>query len=301
MSEANVTPFTPRVENDDLLVDDAYFWDALTRLRELRTFLTQEAVPVVAADGTPISLKALNRLRFSEHRGRCPTADEWSDVERFTQMLFQLMPDSLRRKFAMGAIPRSITIMPIVFIGVAIASLFCGVIMVWYFFHSAPQEPALLNHVAPYIMPFYLLWLCSLGAIGAIAFIGMNALSVQQDITFDITNSKLTLLRIVLGSLFALVITLPFGFDGFRQFVLFFGGLGPNPGGSLNGQAGDFTLSTITTQALLMLLPFALGFSTTLVITILSRAVDAGQALFGGRPTGPEAGSAAASPPRRAQ
>src|SRR5215510_4179294 len=68
------------------------------------------------------------------------------------------------------------------------------------------------------ILPFYLSWLMSIGAIGSVAFIGMNALSVQQDITFDLTNTRLMLLRITLGALFGLVLTLPFGFDSFVQF-----------------------------------------------------------------------------------
>jgi uncharacterized membrane protein YozB (DUF420 family) len=282
MSDAAVTPFPVRDDGAESPVDDPYFWNELQRLRELRAFLTQEAVPMVAKDGTAISLGILNRLRFDERRGRSPTAQEWTDVERLTQTLFGLLPDGLRRKFAMGAIPKSITLMPIVFIGVALAALLVGVIFVWRRFDGVPHETVQALS-APFIMPFYLMWLCSLGAIGAIAFVGMNALSVQQDITFDLTNKKLTMLRIALGSLFALVITLPFGFDGFRQFILFFAGLGANPIGAGGGSNGSFQLSSITAQALMMLLPFALGFSTTLVITILSRAVDAGQALFGGR------------------
>ena len=35
-------------------------------------------------------------------------------------------------------------------------------------------------------LPFYLVWLMSLGASGSIAFIGMNALSVQQDVTLTL-------------------------------------------------------------------------------------------------------------------
>jgi hypothetical protein len=54
-----------------------------------------------------------------------------------------------------------------------------------------------------------------MGAIGSVAFIGMNALSVQQDVTFDLNNDRLMVLRIVLGALFGIVLTLPFGFTQF--------------------------------------------------------------------------------------
>jgi hypothetical protein len=109
----------------------------------------------------------------------------------------------------------------------------------------------------------------SLGAIGAVAFVGMNALSLQSDITFDLTNNRLVILRIVLGALFALVITLPFGFGGFVAFCQSIAS------GKLDS---DVQLST---QAILLLLPFILGFSTSLVIMILNRLLDAIQAFFG--------------------
>ena len=53
------------------------------------------------------------------------------------------------------------------------------------------------------IIVSYLFWVVSMGCIGAIAFIGMNAISAQHDITFDISNARLLYLRIVLGGLFA--------------------------------------------------------------------------------------------------
>lgn len=122
------------------------------------------------------------------------------------------------------------------------------------------------------VLPYYLLWLMSLGAIGAFAFIGMNALSLQEDVTFDLTNSRLIILRITLGSLFGLVLTLPFGFDGFLVFCR-----------SINAGTGVGAVEKpdFTVQAILLLLPFVLGFSTSLVILILNRAVDAVQGFFG--------------------
>jgi hypothetical protein len=69
------------------------------------------------------------------------------------------------------------------------------------------------------------------------------------------------LLRVVLGGLFGLVLTLPFGFESFQTFckaIVF----GPK---SESGKDG------MTTEAILLLLPFVLGFSTSLVIMILNR------------------------------
>jgi uncharacterized BrkB/YihY/UPF0761 family membrane protein len=101
----------------------------------------------------------------------------------------------------------------------------------------------------------------------------MNALSVQHDITFDITNRRLMLLRITLGALFGLVLTLPFGFVGFMQFII------NSLGQSLPAEIPAPT--TFWAKATLLLLPFVLGFSTTLVITIMNRLVESVQAFFG--------------------
>src|SRR5712692_2664941 len=61
------------------------------------------------------------------------------------------------------------------------------------------------------MLPPYIVWLTALGALGSIAFIGMNVLSVQEDATFDLTNERLMILRIALGGLFGLILGLPFG------------------------------------------------------------------------------------------
>jgi hypothetical protein len=118
----------------------------------------------------------------------------------------------------------------------------------------------------------FLIWLASLGAIGSVAFIAMNALSIQDDITFEITNMRLITIRISVGVLFAVLLSVPlvdFGFVSFCRELW---------------KPSVFHVSdskVITQQAALLLLPFVLGFSTSLVILIMSRMVDAIEVLFG--------------------
>jgi hypothetical protein len=126
-----------------------------------------------------------------------------------------------------------------------------------------------------WIVFIYLIWLISLGAVGALAFVGMNALSIKDDITFDLTNRRLLLLRVVLGALFAVVLTLPFGFIDFIEFCKSLA----DPSKSKHG------IPEMAKQAILLLLPFVLGFSTSLVILILNQLVEAVQAFFGRKPT----------------
>jgi hypothetical protein len=122
----------------------------------------------------------------------------------------------------------------------------------------------------PMLFPCFLLWLVSLGAIGSIACIGMNALSIQSDITFDLSNQRLMILRIVIGALFGLVFAIPLGIGPFLIFVRSVVEMTP---------IGDGELGTV----LPLVAPFVLGFSTPLVITIMTRLVEAVQAFFGAR------------------
>jgi hypothetical protein len=117
-----------------------------------------------------------------------------------------------------------------------------------------------------------------LGAIGAIAFISMNALSIQSDATFDMTNRRLLAVRIVLGSLFGVVLSIPFGFESFLNFRV-------SISGAVNVDSVEKISPLFSLQAALLLLPFLLGFSTSLVILVLNRFVESIAVFFGERRT----------------
>jgi hypothetical protein len=127
----------------------------------------------------------------------------------------------------------------------------------------------------------YLMWIGCLGGLGAIAFVSINALAIQTDATFDLTNRRLIQIRIVLGALFGVVLSIPFGFPDFVEFC--------------QSIADSQLVKTIvsvgatevkdgeifTKRAGLLLLPFILGFSTPLVVLVLNRFVDGVSTLFG--------------------
>jgi hypothetical protein len=172
-----------------------------------------------------------------------------------------LLTPALRRRFVLGGLPWTIAWLPSSFAAVALVSLLLAVIAIG---HPLVGFGGLSN-----VFPFYLVWLMSLGAVGSVAFIGMNALSVQEDATFDLTNGRLTALRISLGALFALVLTLPT--DGYDSFVQLCQRLLRPGETAVSTQAGQLGLSI---SALLLLLPFILGFSTSLVILILNQLLE---------------------------
>lgn len=255
------------------LICDRQFMDDVTQLKALRSYMIRQAKIVQA--GT-IELGSLNLLRFDEN-GRFPTHGEWADLEHRSGELYQHLPEQDRRRFLYGQIPLFVIRIAAALGYAALISLLVAVVVALFL----PDATGTL------LMFFsFLLWVASLGGIGSIAFIGMNALAVQDDATFDITNEKLIGLRVVLGALFAVVLTLPFGFVPFVRFV-----------DELVRGSGDETPSALAVKSALLLLPFVLGFSTTLVIMILNQFVEAVQSFFGKRSSPPPAASPGAAPP----
>jgi hypothetical protein len=268
-------------------INDERFMQDLGRLKELRSFLIQKAVGVGMSDASALEFGRLNLLRrnhLPDNMGRDPSAEEWQQVERHTRMLFSLLTPTLRRRFVLGAVPAMLAWLPLILALIALVALILAIV-------SPNLDLLRMGSLGANVLPFYLVWLMSLGAIGAIAFIGMNALSVQEDISFDLTNKRLIVMRIALGALFGLVLTLPFGFQEFLDFCK----------AIVNGNQillPGTQPPAVTIQATMLVLPFILGFSTSLVILILNRFVDAVQGFFGRRNYA--VGGSPTTPPARA-
>jgi hypothetical protein len=225
-------------------IDDKEYIADLRKLKELRSFLIEQAEQLRGkGESERLSFGKLNLLRYKPG-GRSPTQEEWDALEDLTQELFQHLSDPLRRRFLSSRLPWWAPHLAAALGCAAILSL-VGCTLTW---GMGGYER---------IIPFYILWLCSLGAIGSISFLGMNALSVQDDATFDLTNTKLLVLRVTLGSLFGVVLALPFSFESFTRFIGQL--LSPNSAsGSAVGAAAN--AAGLTVESLTLLLPFILGF-----------------------------------------
>ena len=203
--DSTVAPF-PRshAERADCICDRDFMND-VERLKALRSYMIQQAR---GAEAGSIELGQLNVLRYTED-GRFPTVYEWQYLEHESNKLYQYLPETDRRRFLYGQIPFVVVRTASALGFIALASLVVAVALP--LFEKAIGESA--AKLGVFIA--FLMWAAALGAIGSIAFIGMNALAVQEDATFDILNKKLIGLRVVLGALFAGVLTLSFGFDPF--------------------------------------------------------------------------------------
>jgi hypothetical protein len=254
---------------DTHLVDDPAFMNALERLRQLCAFSLQAAAGHTQPHSACL-LGELNRLHSARlSRGRRATRAEWEEVEQRTHALWLSLTECQRRRFLGTQIPAWVaTLIPLLLVAALAALLFAYLV----------TTKVLANLPAQTLVPF-MVWTTACGAIGAAASVGMNALSVQDDATFDISSARLTILRLVIGALFGTVLTLPLGFSTFVEFLE-----------SVALTAGDGPAVTAVknvedriAQTSMLLLPFVLGFSTSLVILLINRFMDAVQSLFGKR------------------
>ena len=241
-------------------IRDMRFIQQLAQLKSLKTFLlTEGGVTIRPEDTTLFNLGTLNQLQYSE-LGRLPTVEEWDLLDTRSQKLGSYLDDALRSRFQLRQTANLIAWLPVVFIVFALFSLVYATV--------ASDRPTLLLA--------YLFWTICLGGLGAIAFLSVNALSIQTDVTFDLADKSLLAVRIVLGSFLGLVLSIPFGFDSFVAFCELIGRAAPDPGASN-------TIVSVRLQAALLLLPFIVGFSTSLVILILKRFVESIAVFFGDR------------------
>jgi hypothetical protein len=210
-------------------------------------------------------LGGLNMLEYAAlpSRGRRATVDEWSEVEERTHAVWAALSDAQRRRFLTTQVPGWFAYAMSAFMVMVLAS-----VLVAFLVRTSSEWQKIPGVL---LLPF-MAFVVSLGAIGASASIGMNALSVQEDATFDISNGKFLWLRIVLGALFGATLTFPWAFPVFQTFITT---LQSSPSSTVAVQQAQFV------QALWLLTPFILGFSTSLVILVLSRAVESVQTFFG--------------------
>lgn len=248
--------------SDPNQISDRQFQKALNRLVDLAVFANQRPQPLNGLAAIAARLGPLNTLKFaSTGRGREATESEWIAVEERTQEIWKELSEVERRKFNSTQVPGWFSYL--------VSSLLAAVIgSVGVAYWGLPGSP-----VTPMLLWAFLGFVIASGSMGAAASIGMNALSVQDDATFDLSVGKFLWLRVALGALFGTLLTIPWAFPVFQEFVTALGK-------STSSGGVDVTPEQLK-QAAYLLAPFILGFSTSLVILVLTRFVEAVQTIFG--------------------
>ncbi len=250
----------PEVPPRPPVLRDAGFGAALALLKSVQRTIIFENVKVDPADQPLLDLGDLNVLQMtsdtSNASARRAYVAEWAEVEGRLRKLIKYLSDRQIAKIQLNQVTGLLLLYPIYLLLFSIGSL-VG-------FVSADDS---------WKVPLFICWLATTGGLGSAAFIYVNALSIQVDPTVDFISPGMVQMRVVLGMLFAVVLALPFGFQAFQTFVANL--LPKTPAGPLDVKDG-----------LLLLLPFILGFSTPLVLSILNRFVQSAQTFFGVQPDG---------------
>ena len=248
-------------------ISDQRFVEQLDVIKKLKKFLFEERILLQSDILESIDLGPLNNLRFASD-GRLPTEGEWRALDEKLAGLTPLLTPALGWKFRIRELQFFFITVPIFFMGMTvIATLSLALLMT---FGSGDSPFFLVSYVI-----VFLLWTLSQGALGACAFLCVTAtlyafkersVSGPLQQTIDVTDKNILGVRVVLGALFALLIALPIG--GKSVLVVYQAFLAEHP------------VPTIE-DWIIALLPFMLGFSTTLVLAIFNRIIAGISTLFG--------------------
>jgi len=264
MDTASPAPASSQAAND---ISDQRFVAQLEVIQKLKQFLFEEKVPLQSDMLEGIDLGPLNNLKSSPN-GRMPTEGEWKALDEKLASLTPLLTPALRWKFRIRELRFFFITVPIFFMGTTvIATLSLALLMTFGRGES-------VYFLVPYVLAF-LIWTLSQGALGACAFLCVTATlyafkerSVSGPLhqSIDVTDKNILGMRVILGALFALLIALPIGGKSVLVVYLAFSAERPVP--------------TIE-DWMIALLPFMLGFSTTLVLAIFNRVIAGISSLFG--------------------
>lgn len=237
----------------------------LDQLRELKEFLFEEKAQFREEDLGSIDLKELNNLFYSSS-GRVPSADEWRTLDAKLAKLASYLTEELRRKIRIRELALFFKTLPIIFLAVSVLSTILYINLSY-----------LLDSNSSWRLLSWLIvvsaWAISQGGLGACAFLGTSV--IMKDSTFnqaapaeriDLTDRNFLIIRVILGTLFAVLLGTPFSPLGLNVFSELYwrGDIPPNE-----------------SNLMLSLIPFLAGFSTNLVLVVLGKFVVAIESVFG--------------------
>jgi hypothetical protein len=161
------------------VIDDDEFGRQLLLLRRTRRFLIEEGVSPSAANAasneTPFSLGSLNLISYIQRvfrRGRSPTLADWKLLEEKQARLQSYFTPELQHRFRLQATQRIITITPLLLLAVTLIALGLAIF--------PPISYGEKGDVSAWLFGGYLAWTSCLGGLGAISFLAVNSLAIQN-------------------------------------------------------------------------------------------------------------------------
>jgi hypothetical protein len=264
----------PANDKSNVSISDQRFMAQLYELEKLKRFLFEEKVKFQPEQIDSIDLGPLNSMRFRTS-GRSPTTDEWKLLDEKLISLVSYLDVDLRRKFRMRELNYFFGIIPLGFLVTAVMVTIGYTTFAFIF-----PVPSSFGRYASFVT-LVILWAITLGGLGACAALAVQAMAVKKSSSsessgddqfngdiIDVTDRNMLQIRIIIGCLFAFIIGLPLAI---KSLDTLYNAL-INPKTDTPPQASDIAF---------IILPFILGFSTSLVLAILKRCVIAIQAFFG--------------------
>lgn len=261
------------IENNDSIADERFIRQ-LDHLRELKQFLFEEKVKFATEDLDCLDLVRLNNICYSS-RGRVPSIAEWRTLDAKLAKLAAYLNDEMRRKIRIRELKVFFTTLPMIFLGMLVSSTILYVSLPWIAATGSTWS-LLLSLLICFT------WLISQGGLGACAFLGTSVIvgagqqakglldgkTANESYPLeraDVTDRNFLVIRVILGTLFAVLIGIPIGIAALQSVSnVWWGGATPD----------EATLVRIFA-------PFVAGFSTNLVLAILGKAVAAVETFFG--------------------
>ena len=254
------TTTTKDNENAECAINDRRFITHLKFLMIIQRTIVGAKLKLVDEDKDQLYLGHLHMLHLASRRDRrskkncrAPTLKEWVEIESKIIALEKYLTPTLLTYVEINHLSGKILEkVALWLLGISISALIAALLLDnWY---------------VPLLLACFTVWAATTGALGSTAFLYVNALSIQVDPKVDLTSRTLVTMRLILGALFAVIFTIPFGYQSFYKF------------------GHDFLMSNQSMEirdSLLLLVPFTLGFSTPLALSILGRLIQSVRTFFG--------------------
>ena len=250
--------------------------------------MVDEKVTLNAQGDQLSSLSGLNILTYNKN-GRPPTIEEWNLLDQKFSVINSYLDNDLKTKYRIKELGTFFGTVPLMFLVFSTLSTVFLLIII-----NNIKETGWLRDLS--LISLYILWTMSQGGLGACAFIGTRLIArtvssemysssaagnrpLNEDSQsgvehVDLTDKNYLKMRIVLGSLFAFLLCFPISILSIISLNQYFIYNDDELKAAVNFEAikNDFLMITI---------PFIVGFSTSLVLTVLSRFISAIQAIFG--------------------
>lgn len=253
-------------------IRDARFYHQLTQVRKLKCFLFEEKIKINKDQLQTIDLGELNNFIYDKN-GRVPSQLEWRLLDEKLSAITLLLNDDLKTRIRISDLGIFFGQMPLLFLGFTTISTIGYGMLEYVGGGGGEGRSDSITYIFLYLVTA-MTWTLSQGGLGACAYLATRVAMKTNEVaidTPDLTDRNVLRTRLILGPLFAFLIGTPVSILALDRILkglaLFEHSETASP-----LSASDFAI---------ILIPFLLGFSTSLVLAIFDRTIIGIRTIFG--------------------